>query len=139
MSDFYIHEGNRYIVRKQKTLNLILLFVFLSLSVFSLISNEYSKKGYVFFILFLAIAFVMLISLRTRIVFDLDKNTFFTQIGNSKPKFEQSLNNFAGLELIRQYRFFGLIRNSILNVVFDMNGKLVKIPIRQFGQGNKTS
>jgi hypothetical protein len=47
------------------------------------------------------------------------------------------LDNFAGLELIRQYRFFGLIRNSIVNVVFNVDGKTSKMPIRQFGPGQK--
>lgn len=139
MSEFYLHEGNRYIVKNQKTMKIALGIFFIALGVWSLITNDYSKRGIIVCVILLAVAGLMFAALMTKMVFDLDKRTFSVQTGSGKPRFIQPLSNYAGLELIRQYRFFGLMRNSILNVVFNDGGKTVKMPIRQFGPGSKAS
>lgn len=137
MSDFYLHEGNRYIVRNQKKLKILLAIFFIVLGVYAYFKNESSLRGIIVALVLFAIAGVMLAALRVKMVFDLDKRLFYIKTGSGKQTFNQSLDNFAGLELIRQYRFFGLMRNSILNVVFDADGKTTKMPIRQFGPGQK--
>lgn len=139
MSDFYLHEGHRYTVKNQKAMKIVLGLIFIGLGVWSLVRNDYSQRGIIIFVILLGVAGLMFMALMTRMVFDLDKRTFSIQNGSGKPRFVQSLDHFAGLELIRQYRFFGLMRNSILNVVFDVDGKTVKMPIRQFGPGSKAS
>ncbi|WP_155407672.1 hypothetical protein [Pluralibacter gergoviae] len=138
MSSFYINENNLFIVKKQNALKISLAIIFTGLGIWSLLTNEYSQRGVISCVILLAIAGFILASLRVRMVFDLNKSTFYVQNGNHKPKFTQPLSNYSGLELIRQYRFFGLMRNSILNVVFNENNKMVKIPIRQFGPGSKS-
>ncbi len=137
MSEFYLHEGQRHIVKNQKTMKIVLGLIFIGLGVWSLVRNDYSQRGIIVFVILLGVAGLMFAALLTKMVFDLDKRTFSIQNGGGKPRFVQSLDNFAGLELIRQYRFFGLMRNSILNVVFNVDGKTVKMPIRQFGPGSK--
>jgi hypothetical protein len=137
MSDFYLHEGNRYIVKNQKKLKICLAILFVVLGIYAYFKHESSLRGIIVALVLFAIAGVMLAALRVKMVFDLDKRIFYIQAGSGKQTFNQSLDNFAGLELIRQFRFFGLMRNSILNVVFDVDGKTVKMPIRQFGPGQQ--
>ncbi|ELN2737010.1 hypothetical protein RJ490_005435 [Pluralibacter gergoviae] len=137
MSMFYINKNNLFVVKNQKTLKISLAIIFTGLGIFSLLTNENSQRGIISFFILLVIAGFMLASLRVRMVFDLNKSIFYVQNGSNKPKFIQPLSNYSGLELIRQYRFFGLMRNSILNVVFNDNNKVIKMPIRQFGPGSK--
>lgn len=137
MSDFYLHEGNRYIVKNQKGLKIFLAIMFAALGVYAYFNHESSLRGIIVALVLFAIAGVMLAALRTKMVFDLDKRIFYIETRKGKHSFNQSLDHFTGLELIRQYRFFGLMRNSILNVVFDVDGKTSKMPIRQFGPGQK--
>lgn len=137
MSDFYLHECNRYIVKNQKGLKIFLAIAFAALGVYAYIKHESSLRGIIVALVLFAIAGVMLATLRTKMVFDLNKRLFYIETGKGKQSFNQSLDNFAGLELIRQHRMFGLMRNSILNVVFNVDGKISKMPIRQFGPGQK--
>jgi hypothetical protein len=137
MSDFYLHEGNRYIVKSQKIMKIGLGAIFATIGIWSLIYNEYSQRGIIVCVLFCIFAGLMFASLTTKMVFDLDKRVFYVQNGSRKPRFTQPLSNYTGLELIRLSRFFGLLRNSILNVTFEDGGKTVKMAIRQFGPGNR--
>lgn len=137
MSDFYLHEGNRYIVRNQKKLKIFLAILCIALGVYAYFKNESSLRGIIVALVLFAIAAVMFAALRVKMVFDLDKRIFYIQTGSGKQTFNQSLDNFTGLEWIRMNRMFGLVRTSTLNVVFDENGKTRRMPIRQFGPGKK--
>ena len=137
MSDFYLHEGNRYIVKNQKGLKIALAIAFAAMGVYAYFQHESSLRGIIVALVLFAIAGVMLATLRIKMVFDLDKRIFYIQNGGGKTTYNQSLDNFAGLELIRQSRFFGLLRNSTVTVVFNVDGKTSKMPIRQFGPGQK--
>lgn len=84
MSDFYLHEGNRYIVKNQKGLKIALAIAFAAMGVYAYFKHESSLRGIIVALVLFAIAGVMLATLRIKMVFDLDKRIFLSRTAAAK-------------------------------------------------------
>jgi hypothetical protein len=56
MSDFYLHEGNRYIVKNQKGLKIALAIAFAAMGVYAYFKHESSLRGIIVALVLFAIA-----------------------------------------------------------------------------------
>ena len=135
---YFKKEGDDYILKSQRVLNVFLILFCVLLGVFGILKATNPKAGILLAVIMFALAAIIAYKLTGKTVFSVEQRTVSFKKGFLNKPVVYSFDDFSGFVLTKiRSADSGLATNSHVAMCFDKNGKEKKYMLRQGGSRGK--